>query len=233
MAGRQTGTTGVEPVVTLSEIATRLAPHHLEVLGGFACDDEPGLPRGTRTVLLLGPAEPGFWPHLTAQPEWDGGADPMDRWSRRVIGRMACDLGAKALFPFGGPPYHPFYQWALRTGRVWDSPVRLLVQADQGLMVSFRGALAFKQLIETPPTSTRPCETCAQPCLSACPAGALGEGGYDVPACHDFLDTDAGADCLTSGCLVRRACPVSAGYARLAQQSAYHMSRFHKAGKTA
>ena len=116
------------------------ARHFLAVLGGFNCDDEAGLPAGTRSVLLLGPMEPGYWPHLKSQPEW-GGVDPVDRWSRRVIGGMACDLGAKALFPFGGAPYHPFYQWALRTGRVWDSPVRLLVQAEQGLMVSFRGAL--------------------------------------------------------------------------------------------
>jgi hypothetical protein len=44
----------------------------------------------------------------------DGRPDPIDRWSRRVIGHMACDLGAKALFPFGGPPWHPFIAWAKR-----------------------------------------------------------------------------------------------------------------------
>src|SRR3989338_1976491 len=82
-------------------------------------------------------------------------------WGGRggLLGGMACDLGAKALFPFGGPPYHPFYQWALRTGRVWDSPVRLLVQAEQGLMVSFRGVLALKQVIEVPAVAARPCDS--------------------------------------------------------------------------
>jgi hypothetical protein len=179
---------------------------------------------------MLGPRQPGFWPHLTAQPEWqDGQADPVDRWSRRVIGRIACDLGAKALFPFGGPPYHPFYQWALRTGRVWDSPVRLLVGTDQGLMISFRGALALKEVVDIPAPVARPCDDCAKPCLHACPAGALGAAGYDVPACHAHLDR-GGAACLTGGCLVRRACPVSQAYARLEEQSAYHMSRFHRAG---
>ena len=29
-----------------------------------------------------------------------------------MIGRLACAIGAKALFPFGGPPWHPFYAWA-------------------------------------------------------------------------------------------------------------------------
>ena len=212
----------------LADLAQRLAEERLEVLGGFACEGEAGLPPGTRTLLMLGPAEPGFWAHLKAQPEW-GGDDPVDRWSRRVIGRIACDLGAKALFPFGGPPYHPFYQWALRTGRVWDSPVRLLVGADQGLMISFRGALALKEVVDIPAPVARPCDDCAKPCLHACPAGALGAAGYDVPACHAHLDR-GGAACLTGGCLVRRACPVSQAYARLEEQSAYHMSRFHRAG---
>ena len=84
-------------------------------------DDD--LPKGTQTLLLLGPGSPASGRIFTAQPEWqDGAPDPMDRWSRRVIGRIACDLGAKALFPFGGPPHRPFYTWALRTGRVHASP---------------------------------------------------------------------------------------------------------------
>ncbi len=233
MARREAGKTGVEPMaalsVTLEAIEAGASAEYLTVLGGFACEaDEPGLPAGTRTVLLLGPKEPGYWAHLTAQPEWDGAADPVDRWSRRVIGRLACDFGGKALFPFGGPPYHPFYRWALRTGRIWDSPVRLLVQAEQGLMVSFRGALALREVVTLPPPLPRPCETCARPCLTACPAGVLGVDGYDVPGCHRYLDSAAGADCREMGCAVRRACPLSQTYARLPEHSAYHMGQFHR-----
>jgi len=229
MAGRQTDEAGLGAVAAVPTLTARLASERLEVLGGFAVDqDEDGLPAGTRTLLLIGPAEPGFWPHLTAQPEWDGAPDPVDRWSRRVIGRLACDLGAKALFPFGGPPYHPFYRWALRSGQVWESPVRLLVHARQGLMVSFRGALALKETVPVPTPESRPCDSCPAPCLTACPAGALTGAGYELPACHAFLDTPEGQDCMTGGCLVRRACPLSQSYARLPEQSAYHMRRFHK-----
>jgi hypothetical protein len=227
MAGRKTLAAGLGADAALSEIETRLAAHQLEILGGFHAEEDEALPVGTKTLLLIGPKEPGFWPHLTAQPEWDGAPDPVDRWSRRVIGGMACDLGGKALFPFGGPPYHPFYKWALRTGRVWDSPVRLLVHAGQGLMVSFRGALALKERIAVPPPSAKPCEGCAAPCLAACPAGALGETGYDVPACHAYLAA-GDRDCMKAGCLVRRACPVTQAYARMPEQSAYHMRQFHK-----
>lgn len=230
MAGRETRAVGVEPVaavpLTLARIESLAALHHLTVLGGFCCGDDPALPKGTKSLLLLGPKEPGYWAHVQAQPEW-GGADPVDRWSRRVVGGIACTLGAKAIFPFGGPPYHPFYQWALRTGRIWDSPVRLLVHDAQGLMVSFRGALALKDRIEVPRTA-RVCDGCAAPCLTACPVGALGAAGYNLPACHDFLDRSAGTDCMKSGCAVRRACPLSLGYARLPEHSAYHMGMFHK-----
>ena len=209
------------------QVQAALDPHYLEVLGGFAVKEgEAGFPAGTRTLLMIGPKEPGFWPHLQAQPEWNG-PDPVDRWSRRVIGRVACDLGAKALFPFGGPPYQPFYSWALRTGRVWDSPIKLLVHATQGLMVSFRGALALAQTIPLPPPAIQPCAACAKPCLTACPAGALTGAGYDVPLCHAHLSHPAGTDCMTRGCLVRSTCPAGAGYARMPSQSAYHMRQFH------
>src|SRR3990167_4612613 len=150
------------------------------------------------------------------------------RWTAGRGGGMACDLGAKALFPFGGPPYHPFYQWALRTGRVWDRPVRLLVQAEQGLMVSFRGVLALKQVIEVPAVAARPCDSCAKPCLAACPAGALGAAGYDVPACHGFLDSAAGADCMNFGCAGRRGFPPSAGFFRPAEKFPPHIGTVHQ-----
>ncbi|MCY7289554.1 MAG: hypothetical protein LH624_15250 [Cryobacterium sp.] len=210
-------------------VEARAAAHRLMVMGGFHAENDPTLPKDTRSLLLLGPAEPGFWPHLTAQPEWDGAPDPVDRWSRRVIGRLACDLGAKALFPFGGPPWHPFVTWATRTGRAWESPVRLLVHDVAGLFVSYRGALALREAVDLPPPSARPCDTCAaKPCLSACPPRALTGDAYDVPACHAFLETPPGDGCLTGGCQVRAACPVSQAHARMPGQSAYHMRQFHR-----
>ncbi|MFT4150557.1 MAG: ferredoxin [Paracoccaceae bacterium] len=199
-------------------------------MGGFCVAPEDGLPRGMRTLLLIGPAEPGYWAHLIAQPEWlDGQPDPVDRWSRRVIGRIACALRGKALFPFGGPPWHPFYAWALRSGWAWDSPVRLLVHDRAGLWTSYRGALALREAVVLPRGGDKPCLTCGeQPCLTACPAGALTGAGYDVPKCHDWLNRPEGADCLSGGCIVRRACPVSQSHGRVAEHSAYHMSQFHR-----
>lgn len=183
---------------------------------------------GDSTVLLLGPAEPGFWAHFTAQPEYgDSAPDPMDRWSKRVIGALARDWGGVATFPSDGPPYPPFQDWALKSGQAFASPVGMLVHTTAGLMISFRGAVRLPGRIPLPAPRPNPCDSCAErPCLSACPIGALGPQGYDVAACRAYLSTPAGRDCMESGCLARRACPVSQSHGRLAAQSAFHMRAF-------
>ncbi len=180
------------------------------------------------SIVLLGPSAQ-FWAVFTASETYqDGRPDPIDRWSTRVIPAIAQGLGAKPIFPFGGPPYAPFLQWARASGRAWNSPVGMLVHDTTGLMVSYRGVLAFKEPLNLPAqTFQNPCDTCTEkPCLSACPVNALSVDEYNVPACHGYLDTNEGNNCLTNGCIVRRACPASAGAHRLAAQSALHMRAF-------
>lgn len=198
----------------------------LTVMGAFHARPEDGLGEGT--LVLLGPAEPGFWDHVTREPEFtDGDPDPLDRWSARVIGAIAAGTGGRAYFPFGDP-HRPFIAWAIRSGRAWRSPVTLLVHDRAGLLVSYRGAILLPDALDLPPAGTSPCDTCTErPCLSACPASALSGTGYDIVGCHDYLDTGPGRACMSRGCAVRNACPAGRGYARLAAQSAFHMERFH------
>lgn len=202
----------------------------LDVFGAFHPGAQDAAPKGTGTVVLLGPDEPGFWDQFRGSPEYnDAQPDPLDRWSRRVIAAIANAVGAQALFPFGGPPYRPFIAWAQRSGQAWQSPAGLLVHDSAGLMVSYRGALALPDRLELPAPGPCPCDTCAdRPCLRTCPVNALSAAkGYDVAACHGFLDSAAGNECLTSGCQARRACPVSTQFGRLPAQSAFHMKAFH------
>jgi ferredoxin len=201
----------------------------LNIAGGFHPAEGEDFPAGTKTVLLLGPHEPAFWPQFEREPEyWDGQADPLDRWSKRVIDRWAERLDAEAFYPFGGPPHHPFFTWALRTGRCHSSPVNLLVHDEAGLWISFRGALALKEHVELPPTPPNPCETCEEkPCLSACPVSALTSEVYDVDRCARFLrDDPEPLNCMNGGCNVRRTCPVSLMFGRRKEQSKYHMQIF-------
>ena len=209
--------------MTLERIESTLSPNRLSIFGGL----RQGLPDGLGTLILLGPREPGFWTHFTAQPEYrDGCRDPLDRWSERVIGEIAKALNARAYFPFGGPPWHPFVAWALASGRAHVSPVGLLVHDTAGLMVSFRGAIGFEEVLDLPDPPPPPCDSCEdRPCLGACPVDALSPAGYDVAACKADLGRQEN-DCMERGCAVRRACPVSVAHGRLEQQSAFHMDAF-------
>lgn len=204
--------------------------HGLDIYGGCHGDMSDGLPADHQTLLMLGPAD-NFWTRLQQEPEYlDGLPDPIDRWSTRVIHALAAQLDAAPFLPFGGPPYAPFLSWAMKTARAWSSPVGMLVHDETGLMVSYRGALAFRARLDLPPTGAKPCDSCAaKPCLSACPVDALSaETGYNTRACQSYLTTNAGKSCLSQGCIARRACPISAGANRSPAQSAHHMSYFHK-----
>ncbi|MEO0389802.1 MAG: ferredoxin [Pseudomonadota bacterium] len=191
------------------------APHGLFVMGSV------------RDITLIG-AGAGMWPAFTAAPEYhDGQANPLDRWSKRVIGGIADTFCGSAVFPSDGPPYAPFIAWAKDTGRFWNSPTGMLVHDVAGLMISIRGALVLPGVTALPAVMDSPCSACAAPCVDGCPVGALSaEAAYDVPACKAYLATTDGADCMGAGCLVRRACPVSAAFQRDPAQSAFHMQAF-------
>lgn len=204
--------------MTLDDIAAAAAAVHLTPLGGFHEDGQ--------TTVLLGPLEPGFWAYVSKRPEFLMGAeDPLDAWSHWAITALGYVTGARPVFPFGGPPFHPFISWSLKSGEAWQSPVGLLVHKDAGLLVSYRGALIFDGEIDLPSPAARPCDSCAdQPCLSACPVGALSAEGYDVPRCKAHIDVDP---VCRAGCRVRTSCPVSQTYGRDPAQTAFHMEAFH------
>lgn len=193
-------------------------------MGHCPVSADDGLPHSDGTLILLGPDEPDFWPLFTNSDEYaDGGADPLDRWSRRTIDQLATDAGGVAYYPFGGAPFHPFFTWAQRTGRFWASPIGFLVHDVAGLFASFRGGIWLPE-DRVAATANSPCEGCAAPCRTACPVDAFSQG-YDVAACKDFLQSDPKRTCLSEGCQARRACPVGAER-RLDAQAAFHMEAF-------
>ncbi len=216
--------------MNLQALDAQAQERHLRVLALAPPVPDACLPTGTQTVALIGPDEPAFWPIFKASKEMqDGKADPMDRWSERILTPWASSLDATAIFPSDGPPYPPFIQWALNSGGIWQSPVGLLVHPKAGLFVSFRAALALPFSCPEVAPELSPCSACrAQPCLTACPVDALQGDNYDVSACYAHLSTEAGTDCRTAGCRARRACPISQAYGRVEAQSAFHMKAFYK-----
>lgn len=215
-------------MIGLAQIEAVLQRHALTVAGGVQ-QGAAVLPDGVASLLLIAPEGQRFWSHFTQSPEYsDGQPDPMDRWSVRVLGDLAQAYDAQAFYPFGASPPHPFFTWALASGRAQSSPVQWLIHDRQGLWLSFRGALGFAATLDLPPPAPSPCKGCARPCVTACPVGALTDKGYDIPACHALLDTPDGGDCMKNGCAVRRACPVSHAFGRDPDQSAFHMRHFHR-----
>jgi hypothetical protein len=222
-------------------IEAALGARGLTLRGGFhpeAADGVPALDDGrpAATLMLAGNAGPAMWRAFAASPEFGAAPDPLNRWSTRVLTELAGPWGARALFPFGGPPHLPFVAWAKRAEPVAESPLGMLIHPEYGLWHAYRGALAFAETLDLPPRDQRPrpCDTCAgRPCLSACPVEAFSESGYDTAGCTGHISVPAGADCMEKACGARRACPVGRDYTYEPAQARFHMAHFLEARRRA
>jgi len=223
-----------EAAMTFDEICRRANSLGLAVRG--ALHPEPRefdqlLPAArVGTMILLGFTGSEQWGVYRCSAEAsDGLPDPLDRWSRRVIGMLASELGGVGLYPDGTSPQLPFQRLALRSEPVHQSPIGLLIHPEWGLWHAYRGALAVPGRIELPAVapSVHPCSGCApKPCLSSCPVQAFRPGSFDVETCVDFVSSAAGSDCRERGCRARRSCPVGAPYRYVQDQARFHMSAF-------
>ena len=187
----------------------------------------PGVPAGT--IVLLGFTGSAQWPNFARAPEAaDGLPDPLDRWSRRMIGALAREFGAVDVYP-NAPTLLPFQRFSRCSEPVHPSPIGLLIHPRWGLWHAYRGALVFERRIDLPRIEPErsPCETCtSKPCLSACPVQAFSGGSFDLAACVNHVRSAAGASCLEGGCLARRACPVGAEFRYVPAQARFHTEAF-------
>ncbi|HLO78240.1 MAG TPA: ferredoxin [Magnetospirillum sp.] len=178
---------------------------------------------GVGNIVLIGTAGSAFWPFFQAARRDE--PDPLDNWSRRVVGALAERFGARPLLPQDGPPFLPFQRWAMAAEPVFPSPMGVLVHPQYGLWHSYRGALEFAVPVPLPPRAeaANPCETCAdKPCIAGCPVGAAVP--YDVPRCKGHLAAEG--ECRRIGCLSRHACPLGRDYAYVPEQATFHMEAF-------
>lgn len=216
--------------MTFDEIETKVSTTGLSVVGAFHPEATDGVDEAIKTLILLGPKGPEMWWNFSASAEYsDGTPNPLDRWSERVIGALAEEFVAIAVFPFGGPPWQPFQKWAARGENAVSSPVSMQVTQGRGLWASYRGALGLNQRVDLPEQSTMsPCKDCEAPCLNACPVDAFAGGSYDVPRCTAHLKSAEGTACKT-GCLVRTACPYGQRIKLPIAQRAFHIDAFLRA----
>lgn len=188
-------------------------------------------------VWMVGQVGSECWPAFSASRFFaDGLPDPLDRWSQDIGDALARKCGGRAIYPSDGPPYAPFQQWARRAESLGTSPLMLQLHPQYGLWHAYRFALAVPALgaqdfehikRQQAVIATDLCLSCAgQPCLSACPVQAFVPGHYDVDRCAGHLQGDAGQDCMASGCLARRACPVGPRFQYAPAHAAFHMRAF-------
>ena len=214
----------------LASVTAAVEPIGLAVRGAFhpgPKDGVPALPDGAaaRTLVMVGNIGPALWAQVRAAPE-AAGPDPIDRWTKRVLGGLA----DATLFPFGGPPHYPFQRWARRADPTLAvSPLGILIHPEFGLWHALRGALLFRARLELPTAEARasPCETCSgKPCLTTCPVDAFSAHGYDVVTCRTYLGTLSGQPCMIQGCQARLACPIGRAYAYGGSLAQHHMRAF-------
>lgn len=218
-----------------ARIAEALAAHGLILRGGF--DFEPGEAtspdvsgKPAKAVLLVGQAGAAPWPHFRrwrrAQPA--DLANPLDTWSREVIGAVAARFGARAVSP-SDRPFLPFQQWAMRAEGLKLSPLGVLMHPEYGLWHAYRGALLFDRAIEmrAPDTVIHLCDACIEkPCLKACPVDAFSGAGFAYQDCLAHVRGPDGGPCRSLGCLDRNACPQGAAYRYPDEVQAFHMAAF-------
>jgi hypothetical protein len=198
-------------------------------------------------LALIGNIGSSYWPQFSRSPEFaDGAPHPLDRWSRRVAEDISQRLSVQAVYPFDGPPYFPFQQWARRAEGLEQSPIGVMMHPEFGLWHSYRFALlgrfalpgaglgaqkaAGTRLSADQAAAAFPCLNCAsQPCLHTCPVAAFDARGYAVERCADYLQQTPQADCHQQGCLARNACPVAPQLRYVAAQGRFHLYAFLQA----
>jgi hypothetical protein len=207
----------------LSKVQDLIIPHGLVVLASY--------PANNIHRILIGNAGSQFWPRFKQSAEFlDGNSNPLDRWSRKIGLAVAGQTGAKVVFPFEGPPYPPFLDWAKESGQVFSSPVSISIHWQLGLWHAYRFALELEELTDGSAEinlRVSPCDSCkTKPCLSACPVSAFRQETYWVNECMDFLQAKPQSACRTNGCDARRACPVRSDLQYQSEHAQFHMNAF-------
>jgi hypothetical protein len=228
---------------SIDGIRQALAEWGLHLRGGWRPDPQvdflPLLPGGGSAgmVWMVGVVGAGHWADFSASAFFtDGQPDPLDRWSKAIGDELAARWGGVAFYPFSGPPYWPFQQWATRAESVQNSPLMLRIHPVYGLWHAYRFALALPgsppaNLVDPAPPGPSGlgslCLQCdGQPCLQACPVSAFDGASYRVNDCLGWLQQASSEPCMQQGCLARRACPVGAAYRYPSDVAAFHMTAF-------
>jgi epoxyqueuosine reductase len=164
---------------------------------------------------------------------------PLDRYTVDVIERQVRPLLARAgvighvLYPFRfeADPVS-FVHLGAVAGLGARSRLGVLVHPEYGPWIAMRAAVLLESEVDpTPVAPFDPCGTCTdQPCIGACPAAAISDRGWDVPACTSHRLATEG-NCADR-CHARWHCAYGRAHRYPEDALAYHQGRALTAMRT-
>jgi hypothetical protein len=183
---------------------------------------------GAAGALLLGAGGREFFERFARAPEAsDGAANPLDRYTRRVVEAAAeSSLGALGVrgavyFPFGVQPVLPFQRLGRAAGLGGPGPLGLQIHPVYGAWWAYRALVIVDRALPPLPAAGDGCAGCDAPCVAACPARAVARGGFVVSACHARR---AIAEPCRLSCAARAACVRGPEHRYTGEQLAFHMA---------
>ncbi len=188
---------------------------------------------GCTGVVVFASAGPALWHAFVAAVKRDpqvltAHAHPLDQFIASALRRLDPAPSADRLWvrcAFDAERFVDFRPLAFAAGLGWPSRLGLLMDDEVGPWMGLRAACFVRTLppqlhIRGPRTGPSPCEGCAAPCVSECPAGALA-GGFRISACADWKQQGG----CVGRCAARNACPVGATHRYPPLAQAYHDDR--------
>lgn len=178
-----------------------------------------------RSALVVANGGRALWAAFQASPEASRRRDPLDRYTRRVVGAAAEALapGSLPLFYFErrGRAYADFVALGQAAGLGAPSRLGLLLHPRFGPWLAIRAIIMTpRELPETRPLeSFDPCEGCPAPCADACHGDAVAPGGFDAAACGRARRRLPACELR---CDARRACVVGPEHAYSPGAEAHH-----------
>lgn len=162
-----------------------------------------------RQLILFGHAGRRMWECV--QAEGIHSAHPIDDYSVRTVtawlARALPQARTRLVFP--GTQRIGLQRLGAIAGWHRASPFMVGIDSVWGSWFAYRAVVLTDTALpaSTPVDNGYPCDSCAnKPCISACPAGALAGGRFNLSACNAGR-LAADSNCAL-GCTARGACPV-------------------------